>query len=64
MIKIKVIVKDGETHISIAGHAGYAPKGYDIVCAAVSSIAHTAVLGLNAVAETYPDHIEIEIDQD
>jgi len=31
---------------SIKGHAGYQPRGEDIVCAAVSMLAQTALLGL------------------
>ena len=31
---------------SVIGHAGAAPKGKDIVCAAVSALAQSAVLGL------------------
>lgn len=64
MIKIKVIVKDGETHISIVGHAGYAPAGHDIVCAGVSAVSHAAILGLNAIAEEYPGFVQIQIDQE
>lgn len=38
-------VRDGETHtLSVNGHAGYAPKGQDIVCAGVSAIVY-ALLG-------------------
>lgn len=36
-------------HLSINGHAGYAPEGQDIVCAAVSSLTYTlanALMGL------------------
>jgi uncharacterized protein YsxB (DUF464 family) len=64
LIKVQVTVKNGETHISITGHAGYAEHGKDIVCAGVSAVAHSAILGLNAIAEAYPLHVEIEIDQD
>ncbi|MDI3299130.1 MAG: ribosomal-processing cysteine protease Prp [Bacillota bacterium] len=32
--------------LAIQGHAGYAEPGRDIVCAAVSAIAQTALLGL------------------
>ncbi len=32
------------------GHTGYAEEGYDIVCAAVSSVLQTALLGLLNVA--------------
>ncbi len=39
----------GETvkGFSVRGHAGYKPRGEDIVCAAVSMLAQTALLGLN-----------------
>jgi len=32
----------------VSGHAGMAPKGEDLVCAAVSALAQTALLGLDA----------------
>lgn len=51
-----------EHTISIQGHAGYAEPGKDIVCAGVSAILQTAQLGLYALAEQYPDNIQIEID--
>lgn len=35
----------------IDGHADYDDHGYDIVCAAVSVLSCTAILGLQAVAE-------------
>lgn len=31
---------------TVQGHAGYAQRGYDIVCAAVSALTQTAVWGL------------------
>ena len=34
--------RDGETHtLSVNGHAGYADKGQDIVCAGVSAIVYS-----------------------
>lgn len=84
--------------ITITGHAGYAPAGQDIVCAAVSALTGTFIasieelttdklkavtgqgnaiieyrnlteratvlldsffVGLNMIAETYPDHVRI-----
>ncbi len=33
----------------VSGHAGYANKGEDIVCAAVSAIVQTAVMGISDV---------------
>ena len=35
---IKVIYNDGYKNLKITGHAGYADKGKDIVCASASSI--------------------------
>ena len=41
------------------GHSGFAPKGEDIVCAAVSALAQTAVLGLKQQLIQAPKvHIE------
>lgn len=45
MIKAK-FYKDSQGNLSgfdISGHAGYAEEGSDIICAAVSAIAYTAV---------------------
>jgi uncharacterized protein YsxB (DUF464 family) len=36
-------VKRGCNSISIRGHAGYAPHGQDIVCAAVSTLVQTFI---------------------
>ncbi|GEA16425.1 hypothetical protein E308F_26710 [Moorella sp. E308F] len=41
------------TGFTVTGHAGYPPKGEDIVCAAVSALAQTAVFSLK-------DHLEEE----
>lgn len=50
---IEVEVKcDKEGHISrfeVSGHAGYDVPGKDIVCAAVSAVVQTAVIGLTDV---------------
>lgn len=35
--------------IKVSGHSGYATSGSDIVCAAVSAIVQTAILGLRNV---------------
>ncbi|MDI3534214.1 MAG: uncharacterized protein PWQ82_579 [Thermosediminibacterales bacterium] len=48
MIKLK-IERDRQNRIlgfSVEGHAGFAPHGQDIVCAAVSALTLTAVLSL------------------
>ena len=48
--------KDGRiSAFSVHGHSGTAPKGRDIVCAGVSTLAQTALLGLGR-------HLHREID--
>lgn len=37
--------------VDCIGHSGYAEEGQDIVCAGISSIVQTALLGLLAVAK-------------
>jgi len=39
---------DALAALTIHGHSGYADAGEDLVCAAVSAIAQTAVLGIKA----------------
>ncbi|SHM61824.1 hypothetical protein SAMN05660826_01474 [Caldanaerovirga acetigignens] len=53
MIKITVTLDENERvrELSLKGHAGYAEYGRDIVCAAVSALVETAVLGLENVAK-------------
>lgn len=49
----KVVIKRNGGHISYVecdGHTGYGVEGEDIVCAAISSIVQTAILGLMQVA--------------
>ena len=40
-------VKQYAEGISIEGHAGYAPHGQDIVCAAVSALCQTLIQSIN-----------------
>ena len=44
MIKIRIDVED--MRLEIEGHAGYAPAGQDIICAAVSTLAYTLAQNL------------------
>lgn len=47
MTTVRFTRKDGMlTGVTCMGHTGYAEQGEDIVCAAVSSVVQTAVLGL------------------
>lgn len=42
--------------VTCKGHAGYAEEGEDIVCAAVSSVIQTAVLGLMSLVGVNVDY--------
>jgi uncharacterized protein YsxB (DUF464 family) len=59
VIRIRADLADGMTSIEVTGHEGHAVEGR--VCAAVSAITQTALLGLQAVAEAYPDLVSITI---
>jgi len=51
MIKVEVVRKNQLIQeITISGHADSGPKGYDLVCAAVSSIATGALNALDQIA--------------
>ena len=52
MIRCSVKSENGQTEIHFKGHAGYAMKGYDIVCAGVSALYQTLILTLPDVTET------------
>lgn len=43
----------------VKGHAGAAPRGEDVVCAGVSALTQTAILGLNTYLSQKP-HWKIE----
>ncbi len=50
MIKVEVVRKNQLIQeINISGHADAGPKGYDLVCAAVSSIATGALNALDQI---------------
>ena len=57
---VKVVVYrdnfDNITGFRLSGHAGYASSGEDIVCAAVSAIVQTAVIGLTDVIGIVPQY--------
>lgn len=59
MIEIRARLGDGDTSIEVTGHEGHALQG--VVCAAVSAITHTALLGLQEVARQHPDLVSIHI---
>lgn len=52
MVDVKIFKADEKiVCVECIGHSGYAEAGEDIVCAGVSSIVQTAVLGLFSVAK-------------
>lgn len=54
-----IAVEVREDHIEITGHAGYAEKGKDIVCAAVSVLFQNLYNSIQALTE---DYVKIIID--
>lgn len=62
MIRIRARLGDGHTRIEVSGHEGHAEDGR--VCAAVSAITQTALLGLDEIARQYPDLVSVEITQE
>lgn len=57
MIKVAYVTKDAKfVSLLVEGHAEYAKKGEDLVCAGVSAI---AIGGLNSLA--VPEDFEIEV---
>lgn len=69
MITVRVKYADGSharptgriASFEVSGHAGYARRGQDIVCAAVSAVTQTAVAGLREVAGLDP---QVSIDHE
>jgi len=50
MIEVRISVgKKGPLSVEATGHSGYAPRGKDIVCAAVSTLMQALLLGLKEV---------------
>lgn len=62
MIRIRARLGDGSTSIEVTGHEEHAEQGR--VCAAVSAITQTALLGLEQVARQHPDLVSVEITQE
>lgn len=62
MIRVSARLGDGSTSIEVTGHEGHVLDGR--VCAAVSAITQTALLGLEEIARQHPDLVSIEITQE
>ena len=61
MIVVRAHLGDGLTSIEVDGHEEHAEQGR--VCAAVSAIIQTALLGLQAVADQNPNLVSIHINE-
>lgn len=61
MICIKISDDDDKFKMMIVGHACYAPKGQDIVCASVSTLAFTLISMLEYKSDCILDY-EFEAD--
>jgi uncharacterized protein YsxB (DUF464 family) len=61
VIVVRAHLGDGHTSIEVDGHEEHAEQGR--VCAAVSAIIHTALLGLQAVADQHPDLVSTTINE-
>jgi uncharacterized protein YsxB (DUF464 family) len=60
-----LVTKDGDrTKIDVGGHSGYASAGKDIVCAGVSVLVQTMIMGLMALAQSYPYNIMMTVMED
>ncbi|HOM30834.1 MAG TPA: ribosomal-processing cysteine protease Prp [Acetomicrobium flavidum] len=61
MIEVRISVdKKGPLSVQARGHSGYAPRGKDIVCAAVSTLMHALLLGLRDVVGIQDTVYEID----
>ena len=47
MIEYKITKNNNNYYVNISGHAGYSDKGYDIVCASVSTLTITIINVIN-----------------
>ncbi|MFR9796626.1 ribosomal-processing cysteine protease Prp [Streptomyces sp. MS06] len=62
MIRIRARLGGGRTSIEVDGHEGHLMDGR--VCAAVSAITQTALLGLEQVAQQFPDLVSVDITEE
>lgn len=59
MIHVQAQLLDGVTRIEVTGHEGHLEDGR--VCAAVSAITHTALLGLEEIARQHPHLVTFDL---
>lgn len=59
MIRVEATLADGVYRLTVEGHENGSEDGR--VCAAVSAITQTALLGLEQVAHAHPDIVSVHI---
>lgn len=59
MIEVTATLSAGLSQITVSGHEDHLLDGR--VCAAVSAITHTALLGLEEIARQHPECLRVEI---
>ena len=62
MIHIRARVGNGHTSIEVDGHEGHVVDGR--ICAAITAITQTALLGLEQYALQYPDLVSVTITEE
>jgi uncharacterized protein YsxB (DUF464 family) len=62
VIHIRARLGDGRTSIEVVGHEEHAAGGR--VCAAVSAVTQTALLGLEQIARQHPDLVSVTITEE
>lgn len=62
MIRVRARLGDGHTLIEVSGHEGHVEDSR--VCAAITAITQTALLGLDQYARQYPDLVSVDISEE
>jgi len=62
VIRVSARVGDGFTSIEVDGHEGHVVDGR--VCAAITAITQTALLGLEQYALQFPDLVSVTITEE
>jgi hypothetical protein len=59
VIEVVANLADGLTELTVSGHEGHLVDGR--ICAAVSAICNTALLGLEEIGRQHPDIVRVVI---
>lgn len=59
MIQVQAVLGGGHLSLTVTGHEGHVEEGR--VCAAVSAITQTALLGLEEIGKQHPDLVQVVI---